>query len=94
MELTKQELKIAKIAAKKYDRLIYRKNQLIGLIGGVLGSLGLLDIFGCPEWCRELLVWAGLALIMWSIMLLFMSIIGKLYQRNRRLEIEHRKPEA
>lgn len=85
MELTKHERKLAELAAKKYHRLLYRKSQLIGWLGVVIFSIGLLRIFPLPEFYHGLFLWAGFAILIWSTFALAMTVIGKLYDHIQNL---------
>lgn len=91
MELTKQERKFAEISAKKYHRLLYRKNQVIGWLGVILFSLGLLRLFSLPAWCHHLLATIGFTMLMWSMLALAMTVTGKLYEHVQRTEAKPEK---
>ncbi len=86
MDLTKQERKFAEVSAKRYRSLLYRKNQLIGWIGVVLFGLGLLRILPVSSSIQHLLLQSGFFLIVIGTIMFAMTIIGKLYLRNRELE--------
>ncbi len=86
MELTKQELKFAEVSAKRYRSLPYRKSQLIGWIGVVLFCLGLLRILPLTTSIQHLLLRGGFFLIVIGTIMFAMTIIGKLYLRNRELK--------
>ena len=86
MELTKQELKFAKLSAKRYHWLLFRKNQLIGWIGVMVFGLGLTRILPLPAWCNHLLSSIGFILLMLSLFAFAMTVMGKLYDQVQILE--------
>ena len=91
MELTKQERKLAEVAAKNYHHLFYRKSETIGWIGVPIFALGVLPLFSWPSWLDILLSTAGFALIISSCFGVAMSALGKLYEKTNGLDRHSKK---
>ncbi len=94
MELTKQERRLAEVAAKKHQRFFCRRNKLFQWLGVPLFILGLFPIPLWPEWFRKLLLETGFILLMLGLFAQFMSMVGKLYDRVRKLELQLEKTDT
>ncbi len=86
MELTSREEKIAKRCAAKHNKFIFRSGKIICWTGVVLFGLGILPFIPLPEWLKTLSFSVGFLMIICGILSDFITIIGKLYNRNREIE--------
>jgi len=92
VELTKQEQRIAEVAARRYHRFLYRRNQRFQWLGLVIFlvalSLSFISKPPPPKWCIRLLANAGFFCLMVGIFGQAMSTIGKLHERVAKLDQE------
>ena len=94
MELTRQERKLAEVAAKNYHRFFYRKSETIGWIGVPIFALGILPFFSLPRWLDITCTTVGSFMIILSCFGVVMSALGKLYKKANEFDCHSKKDNA
>jgi len=89
MELTKQERRLAEVAAKHYHHMFYRKSELIGWLGLPICLLGILPFFW-PRWLAVSFLTVGCVMLVCGAFGSAMSALGKVYQRLQKIELRLR----
>ena len=88
MELTKQERRLAEVAAKNYHRLFYRRSEIIGWIGVPIFALGILPFFSWPRWLDISFTTVGFCMVVLGCVGTLMSALGKIYERLTKIDHE------
>ena len=90
MELTKQECRLAEVAAKHYHRMFYRKSELMGWLGLPICLLGILPFFSWPRWLDVSFLTVGCVMLVCGALGSAMSALEKVYQRLHKIELRLR----
>ena len=86
MEFTKQEEQLYQYLCKKYQRLYFRKYNVIGWIGVVLFAMGMFHIIPPDKALHKVLGNTSQWLIVISFVGMLVTVIGKLHIRVQELE--------